>query len=287
MSVIKEFREFFLRKLRVTSGAKKDNESNYPTTYTVTLPDGTTRVAYNRFLKDHFPSEDVFRKLFESVVFKLNQEDTALETMQGGGKLATDAQSWSGDIIDSTTEFSRIVVPSQLPTIAIDEEDLTVNTLGTVAWKFRDVDTEIVYDNLVDLPLGARYNRHYEFGAKTLTWQDIVLEDGVTFNVDTPPQCEIFGTQVLLKGVCTFEAIGEGVFANGDLVGTLPVGYAPPVTRYIDVTLYLIDVRYTFVNAVIMITPGGSIYLYWDSDSLIVDITGYSLTLEDKSFHIL
>ena len=62
MPEIKEFREFFLRATKVTSGSRPDKEIPFPVQYTV---NGSNR--YNRFLKDHAPSEKVFKKLFESI----------------------------------------------------------------------------------------------------------------------------------------------------------------------------------------------------------------------------
>ena len=45
MSVIKEFREFFLRNTKVTIGSKADQESNFPVQYQV-----NSNLEYNRFL---------------------------------------------------------------------------------------------------------------------------------------------------------------------------------------------------------------------------------------------
>lgn len=112
MPTIKEFREFFLRSIKVNTGVKIDQELNFPLTYNIT---GKGNV-FNRFLKNHFPSENVFKKLFESVTFKLNIEDTASISEQGLVKLATDQQSL--DRTDSPVgQFSNVVRPSHLPNL--------------------------------------------------------------------------------------------------------------------------------------------------------------------------
>lgn len=114
MPTIKEFREFFLRNTAVNAGAKRDQETGFPTQY---LIDGVLK--YNRFLKGDYPNEDVFKKLFESIPFKLNPEDTATTLIQGLLKLATDA-----DAIASTETWtdnvSRAVTTYQLPVTIAD-----------------------------------------------------------------------------------------------------------------------------------------------------------------------
>lgn len=79
----KEFREFFLRNTQVNSGAKPDQEVGYPTQYLV-----GTILKFNRFLKDHYPSEGIMKKFLESITFKLNPEDAATATLQGLGVVA-------------------------------------------------------------------------------------------------------------------------------------------------------------------------------------------------------
>lgn len=123
MAVIKEFREFFLRAVQVNSGPKPDQEAGFPTQYNVTKPDGTTVTGFNRFLKDHFPSESVFMKLFESITFKKNPEDKASIAEQGLVKLATDGEAKSNQTYSDN--FVRGVQPHQLPTV---ETGTVVNT---------------------------------------------------------------------------------------------------------------------------------------------------------------
>lgn len=115
MSIIKEFREFFLRSVQTNSGSKPDIETGYATTYTIITDSGTPQTVYNRFLKDHFPSEGVFRKLFESITFKLNPEDTASVSLQGLIKLATDAQIQARAKAENS--FSLGITPKNLPRV--------------------------------------------------------------------------------------------------------------------------------------------------------------------------
>lgn len=113
----KEFREFFLRNTPVNSGTKKDQEVGYPTQYTILTPSGSKNV-FNRFLKNHYPSEGVFRKLYESIAFKLNPEDTASDSVQGLVKIASDVDAKANQTYSDG--FKRAAQPSQLPTVAAD-----------------------------------------------------------------------------------------------------------------------------------------------------------------------
>jgi hypothetical protein len=113
MSIVKEFREFFLRQVQVNIGTKKDQETGFPVSYNV----GTSTV-FNRFLKSHFPNENVFRKLFESITFKLNPEDKATYTSQGLVRRATDAESFSRNPVSGI--FQNCVTPEQLTEVKAD-----------------------------------------------------------------------------------------------------------------------------------------------------------------------
>lgn len=115
---IKEFREFFLRNIKVSSGAKQDQESGYVISYVVK---GLTK--FNRFLKGNYPSEGVFEKLFESIAFKLNPEDTASSSEQGLIKKATDTEAIDR-LANPNIDLSIATVPHQLPEVVLD---LTVN----------------------------------------------------------------------------------------------------------------------------------------------------------------
>lgn len=109
MSIIKEFREFFLRDVKTTTGSKPDQEVGFPVTYVV---DGVQR--NNRFLKNHVPSEAIYKKLFESIPFKLNVEDTASESGQGLSKITTDLKAFNRQS-ESDGAMRAVIQPHQLP----------------------------------------------------------------------------------------------------------------------------------------------------------------------------
>lgn len=127
MPIIKEYREFFLRHLPVASGTKPDQEANFPSQYYK----GSVKV-YNRFLKNDFPSEAVFRKLFESLTFKLNKEDTAKLTEQGLAKIASDANAESRTS-NNANDFTAFVAPHQLPDVVVNDVLGDVTTIATKA----------------------------------------------------------------------------------------------------------------------------------------------------------
>jgi len=110
-----EFREFFLRQVAVNVGPKPDQEVGFPTQYYVTI-NGTPTLKYNRFLANHYPSGTVFDKLFNSITFKKNVEDTATETAQGLVRLATYLEA-IGHKDALSTAFANIVRPSHIPQI--------------------------------------------------------------------------------------------------------------------------------------------------------------------------
>lgn len=107
----KEYREFFLRHGLVNSGAHPDQEVGYPDQYMV-----GSELKFNRWLAHDFPSQGINEKLFESLTFKLNKEDTASDAAQGLVRLATYIESIGGrDAIAG--QFSNVVRPSHLPVI--------------------------------------------------------------------------------------------------------------------------------------------------------------------------
>lgn len=116
---VQEYREFFLRNNQQVGGAKPDLETSYPTDYQVTDAFGNVITAKNRFLKDNFPSEDVFRKLFESITFKQNSEDTAGTENHGLVKIAVGQNIVNRSDLDiDTSQFTTVVVPSTLPIVS-------------------------------------------------------------------------------------------------------------------------------------------------------------------------
>ena len=114
---IPEFREFFLRATQVNSGAKPDKETGFAVQYQTTDCEGNVIDVYNRFLKGHVPSEAVFKKLMESIAFKLNPEDTATtgNTNQGLVRIAIGSQIVNK--LDTENGFATVVVPSELPRV--------------------------------------------------------------------------------------------------------------------------------------------------------------------------
>jgi len=114
---IPEFREFFLRTTQVNSGAKPDKETGFPLQYQTTDCDGNVIDVYNRFLKGHVPSEAVFKKLMESIAFKLNPEDTANSTNVGHGLVRIAIGSQIVGKLDTENGFTTVVVPSELPRV--------------------------------------------------------------------------------------------------------------------------------------------------------------------------
>ena len=111
MAITKESREFFLRAAKVTVGSKADQEVGYPVAYSVL---GETK--FNRFLQGHFPSEGVMQKLFESLTFKLNAEDTSTLDAQGLSKIASDQNAYDRVNTDADSMATHIR-PSQLPVV--------------------------------------------------------------------------------------------------------------------------------------------------------------------------
>jgi hypothetical protein len=129
MAIIKEYREFFLRNIAVNSGAKKDQETGYPLEYIIT---GIGSV-FNRFLKNHYPSEGVNKKLFESITFKLNVEDTASTTAQGLVRAATDQEAFDKTSNGAGT-FTNVLQPHQFPDLTL-EADINDTLIGSAEKK--------------------------------------------------------------------------------------------------------------------------------------------------------
>lgn len=111
MSAVKEYMEFFLRDTKVNTGDKADQQTNYPVEYLV-----NGKVENNRFLKNHVPSEGIFRKLFASIPFFLNKESTATTTTQGLVKVANDVNA-SERTSEVENEMRSVIEPHQLPDV--------------------------------------------------------------------------------------------------------------------------------------------------------------------------
>lgn len=175
---VKEYKEFFLRAVQIAGGSKPDKQPNYPTEYIITTPNGI-RVVKNRFLKTHFPNEDVFHKFMESITFKLNPEDTATTEIQGLVRIAV------GDAIinriskDTTVEngtnheYTTVVIPSTLPIVS-------AGSGITVTPQIRRVSDNVIVGSITP-------------GDRALYYLDYLIESSVLAvdNVKTPSYLEI------------------------------------------------------------------------------------------------
>jgi hypothetical protein len=192
MIIKKEFREFFLRNVKVTAGVKVDQEVNFPLTYNI-IGKGSV---FNRFLQNHFPSETVFRKLFESLTFKLNVEDTADINNQGLVRLASDQEA-----LDRTEagagQFSNVIRPSHLPnivnpTIGVNDIIDSTNTLKGIT--FQSISTYI----------STRFKR--DFSVEVARDKSIVLNNStqkieLDGDNNTPGNNKFYGTDATgIKG---------------------------------------------------------------------------------------
>lgn len=123
MAII-EYREFFIRDIQKNTGGYPDKEVGFPTKETVVDQNGNSTQEFNRFLKKHFPSEAVFQKFFESVTFKLNDEDTGTTDQQGLVRIAIGSNVVSRIDAETINEngvnknYTTVVVPSTLPIVS-------------------------------------------------------------------------------------------------------------------------------------------------------------------------
>jgi hypothetical protein len=114
---LKEFREFFFRHTQVNSGTVPDQETGFALQYTI-IKNGVATLVYNRLLRDDFPSEDVYRKLLESITFKLNPADRATNSLQGLAKTASDFDVLNRNVTSSyLDQMIRFVQPGQIPRV--------------------------------------------------------------------------------------------------------------------------------------------------------------------------
>lgn len=127
----KEFREFFLRATSINFGGKKDQELGFATTRKVNI-NGVIKTVGNRFLNEHYPDESVFRKLFESITFKLNTEDSATTTQQGLVSLATSSQVIAGTLLNSNG-YPIVPRPSDI------QRTYLVSTFPNSGYKLNDI----------------------------------------------------------------------------------------------------------------------------------------------------
>ena len=157
--MIKEVRQFFVRHEAVNSGAYRDREITFKKTYS----QGVLKGKYNTFLKDDYPSQNIYQKLITSVPFILNPESTAFEKQAGIVVKATDAKALNRDSSDNgiyesdgtttgtagisqdtivqnglehtlnSNNFTSVVLPHQLPNIVVNsDEDGTDSIISSV-----------------------------------------------------------------------------------------------------------------------------------------------------------
>jgi len=136
--MIKEFREFFTREIKVTSGNKPDKELNFPISEYADTCKGK-QLKFNRLLASHFATDNVIKKFVESITFKLNPEDTASGTEQGLILKGTDEEAVTNHV--ETSGFTKGLQIHQLP-IIVD------NNNQPISFDYLDLVTSAVYTSL-------------------------------------------------------------------------------------------------------------------------------------------
>jgi microcystin-dependent protein len=213
MAIIKEFREFFLRHVQVSSGAKPDQEVGFNLQYFI----GGIGQKFNRFLKGDFPNENVFKKLFQSITFKLNVEDTADNVNQGLVRIATDTEA-EARTDNSTGTFTNVVQPHQLPNLVLhaDSDDVVVGS-------------PIILNGLILFALkrtiGGKFWRNFKIAINYD--KSIVIGTGDTLELDgddsTPGNNKVYGTNNIgIKGWYDIMPSGSIIMFNSI---TAPVGW--------------------------------------------------------------
>jgi hypothetical protein len=158
MAFIREIKEWFLRH----GTASTDRETSFKKQYT----SGSLLGNYKTFLTGDYPSLTIFQKLFASIAFKLNTNDTAFEQQAGLVQKATDAKAiartstdnqvfeqtgstpsgsagistdtvvTSGSVSElNSSYFTTAVLPHQLPNIVNDANVDGTDTAGTAVTK--------------------------------------------------------------------------------------------------------------------------------------------------------
>lgn len=207
MSIIKEYREFFLRAIQVPTGTKADKQINYPAQYQVTDINGKQIMAFNRFLKEHFPSEDVFKKLFESIAFKINPEDTATVPQQGLVRIVTGEGIVAREdvILDGTETFATVVVPSTLPVV---EGGTNITVVAEIV---RSSDDVVV----ASIPPGDTQSYYIKY---TINADSVVTGAGGGTTVDGGGTVTLGGTlnpgPTVIKGDTLGSTFSVGEFSN-------------------------------------------------------------------------
>ena len=221
MPSIKEYREFFIRAIQVPAGTKADKQTNYVTQYQVTDVNGNHIMAFNRFLKDHFPSQDVFEKLFESLTFKLNPEDTASVTTQGLVKVVTGEQVIGRDdsVTTSGETFTTVVVPSALPVVAAGTNTtLTTEIIkasdGSVVGSVPVGTADIYYLRYKVNAVSGKYPNTYPAGSFS---GSVLTVTEATHNQGLYPSVQVYNHTTGVQLVAGSTMTGVTVEANGDV----------------------------------------------------------------------
>ncbi len=136
----KEYREFFIREIKVFTGAKADKELNFPVSGMVDTCNGKEE-KYNRLLAQHYASDDVIKKFVSSIAFKLNPEDTASGEEQGLTLASSDEQAATNNV--ETSEFNSSIQSHQLPIVI----DISANKVPV---KYYDLISDTYYTDIND-----------------------------------------------------------------------------------------------------------------------------------------
>jgi hypothetical protein len=275
MAIIKEFREFFLRNVKLPTGTKKDQETNFAVDYTAII-DGISKTVYNRFLKDNYPSEDVFKKLFESITFKLNIEDTATVSEQGLVRVATDNQVQLGTA--TTNGYQLVPKPSQVLYV------YTTNSLPIVAGNFKVGDLYLIvlitsadFGKLyictdASTPTFSLLGVTHPIPSGGTTGQVIEKINSTNFNVQWATPFLPNGTKVAMLQVTqtSTNAPTAAEFINS--VGTFTYGYTSPGVYTLTCTGAFLAAK-TFIKYSTISKFGGKIYIVRTNDNLINILT--------------
>ena len=205
---IKEFKAFFLRAVQKSSGTDADQETNFNIQYFV---NGVLK--FNRFLKNHFPSENVFKKLFESITFKLEVGDTATFTTQGLVEKATDGEVLAGT--DNSTVIGKenlyeieklISLLDELGVYSIGFSEKLPRNNHTINYNFINEEIKrIIEKNLYTIKL--IYPKGYR--------NNVCKTNGKTLLID--PEGKIYPCPVsdfVMSNILDIKKIGENDFSN-------------------------------------------------------------------------
>jgi len=198
--------EFFVRNTKVTVGTKADQETNFPVQYQV-----NGNLEYNRFLKNHVPSENVFKKLFASIPFFLNVESTATITTQGLVKVATDQKAFDRES-EADGNMRSVIEPHQLS--EVKNQVITAQTItGDITINFPTI-TNISNANIVKFVIGATVS-----GAGIQAGSTIVSIDYSTNEIELSLDCTATTVGVTITQIAEDTTFNNITF-RGIVIGT-------------------------------------------------------------------